>query len=217
MIELDGPRLGPADGGPAKALVVMLHGVGADGNDLIGLAPVWAPSLPGVAFVSPNAPEPCDMAPYGYQWFTLQDRRPAAMLAGVQAAAPVLNAFLDRELERLGLGPERLALVGFSQGTMTALYTAPRRPSAIAGVLGYSGALLGSETLTAEATAKPPVMLVHGTADPIVPFGAMTAAEQALRGAGLPVETHARPGLAHGIDEDGLRLGVGFLKRVLSV
>ena len=107
--------------------------------------------------------------------------------------------------------------MGFSQGTMTALYTAPRRPSATAGVLGYSGALLGSETLTAEATAKPPVMLVHGTADPIVPFGAMTAAEQALRGAGLPVETHARPGLAHGIDEDGLRLGVGFLKRVLSV
>ncbi len=217
MIELDGPRLGPADGGPAKALVVMLHGVGADGNDLIGLAPMWAPLLPGVAFVSPNAPEACDMAPYGYQWFSLQDRRPAAMLAGVQAAAPVLNAFLDRELERLGLGPDRLALVGFSQGTMTALYTAPRRPVAIAGVLGYSGALIGADALTAEATAKPPVMLVHGTADPIVPFSAMTAAEQSLRSAGIPVESHARPGLAHGIDEDGLRLGVGFLKRVLSV
>ncbi len=217
MIELDGPRLGPADGGPAKALVVMLHGVGADGNDLIGLAPMWASLLPGVAFVSPNAPEACDMAPYGYQWFSLQDRRPAAMLAGVQAAAPVLNAFLDRELERLGLGPERLALVGFSQGTMTALYTAPRRPSAVAGVLGYSGALIGAETLAIEATARPPVMLVHGTADPIVPFGAMTAAEQALGAAGIPVESHARPGLAHGIDEDGLRLGVGFLKRVLSV
>src|SRR3546814_7691359 len=99
MIELDGPRLDPADGGAAKALVVMLHGVGADGNDLIGIAPLWAQLLPGVAFVSPNAPEPCDMAPFGHPWFSLQDRRPAAMLAGVQAAAPVPDAFLDRELE----------------------------------------------------------------------------------------------------------------------
>lgn len=217
MIELDGPRLAPSDGGAPKALVVMLHGVGADGNDLIGIAPLWAPLLPGVAFVSPNAPEACDMAPFGYQWFTLQDRRPAAMLAGVQSAAPVLNAFLDRELERHGLEPDRLALVGFSQGTMTALYTAPRRAAAVAGVLGYSGALIGAESLPEEATARPPVMLVHGTADPIVPFTAMAAAEHGLGAAGIPVEAHARPGLAHGIDQDGLRLGVDFLKRVLSV
>lgn len=217
MIELDGPRFGPADGGDPKALVVMLHGIGADGNDLIGIAPLWAPLLPGVAFVAPNAPEPCDMAPFGYQWFTLQDRSPAAMLAGLQSAAPALNAFIDRELERLGLGPDKLALVGFSQGTMTALYAAPRRPAAIAGILGYSGALIGAETLAAEATATPPVMLVHGTDDPIVPFQAMAAAEQVLSAVGIPVESHARPGLAHGIDEDGLRLGVGFLKQTLSI
>ena len=217
MIELDGPRFGPHDGGETKALVVMLHGVGADGNDLIGIAPMWAPLLPGVAFVAPNGPEPCDMAPYGYQWFSLQDRRPETMLAGVQSAAPIVNAFIDRELERHGLGPDRLALVGFSQGTMTALYAAPRRPAPVAGVLGYSGALMGAATLAAEATAKPPVMLVHGTDDQIVPFQAMAAAEQVLSSAGIPVETFACRGLAHGIDQDGLRLGVGFLKHVLSV
>lgn len=217
MMELDGPRFGPADGGAARALVVMLHGVGADGNDLIGIAPMWAQALPGVAFVSPNGPEPCDMAPFGYQWFSLQDRRPAAMLAGVAAAAPVLNAFLDREMARHGLGPDKLALVGFSQGTMTALYAAPRRAAPIAGVLGYSGALIGGESLPADATARPPVLLVHGTADQVVPFGAMAAAEQALAAAGLPVETYASSGLAHGIDQDGLRLGLGFLKRVLSL
>lgn len=217
MIELDGPRFGPAGGGEPEALVVMLHGVGADGNDLIGIAPMWAQSLPTVAFVAPNAPEPCDMAPYGYQWFSLQDRRPAAMLAGVQAAAPIVSAFIDRELERHGLGPDKLALVGFSQGTMTALYTAPRRPAPVAGVLGFSGALIGAETLAAEATARPPVMLVHGTADPVVPFQAMASAEQGLTSAGIPVETFASPGLGHSIDQDGLRLGVGFLKHVLSV
>ncbi len=217
MIELDGPRFGPHDGGKTEALAVMLHGVGADGNDLIGIAPMWAPLLPGVAFVAPNGPEPCDMAPYGYQWFSLQDRSPAAMLAGVQSAAPVVNAFLDRELERHGLGPDRLALVGFSQGTMTALYTAPRRSAPVAGVLGYSGALMGAATLAAEATAKPPMMLVHGTDDQVVPFQAMAAAEQVLSSAGIPVETFACRGLAHGIDQDGLRLGVGFLKHVLSV
>ncbi|MEQ9331179.1 dienelactone hydrolase family protein [Thalassobaculum sp.] len=217
MIELDGPRFGPHDGGETTALVVMLHGVGADGNDLIGIAPMWAPLLPGVAFVAPNGPEPCDMAPYGYQWFSLQDRRSETMLAGVQSAAPIVNAFIDRELERHGLGPDRLALVGFSQGTMTALYTAPRRPAPVAGVLGYSGALMGAATLAAEATARPPVMLVHGTDDQIVPFQAMAAAEQVLSSAGIPVETFARPGLAHGIDQDGLRLGLGFLKHVLSV
>lgn len=214
---LDGPRFGPADGGTPTALVVMLHGLGADGNDLIGIAPMWAPMLPGVAFVSPNAPEPCDMAPYGRQWFSLQDRSPAAMLAGVQIAAQALNGFLDAELARLGLGPDKLALVGFSQGTMTGLYTAPRRPAAVAGVLGYSGSLIGANTLGAEASAKPPVMLIHGTADPIVPFEAMAAAESGLAAAGVPVESHARPGLAHGIDEVGLRLGVAFLKRVLGV
>ncbi|NQW09362.1 MAG: alpha/beta fold hydrolase [Alphaproteobacteria bacterium] len=213
---LDGPRVEPADGQPPRALVVMLHGLGADGNDLISIAPLWAPHLPFAAFVAPDAPEPCDMAPFGRQWFSLQDRDPQAMLAGVRAAAPILDAFLDAELDRLGLGADRLALVGFSQGTMTALYTAPRRPAPVAGIVGYSGALLSGPGLAAEAAATPPVLLIHGTADPIVPFAAMAAARNGLEAAGFMVETHERPGLGHGIDEEGLRLALGFLQRVLG-
>lgn len=213
---LDGPRVDPANGQQPRALVVMLHGLGADGNDLISIAPLWAPHLPFAAFVAPNAPQPCDMAPFGRQWFSLQDRDPQAMLAGVRAAAPTLDAFLDAELDRLGLGSDRLALVGFSQGTMTALYTAPRRSTPVAGIVGYSGALLTGPDFTSAVTATPPVLLIHGTADPIVPFGAMAAARQGLESAGFMVETHERPGLGHGIDEEGLRLALGFLQRVLN-
>ena len=144
MQRLDGPRLPPAAGGAAKQLVVFLHGYGADGNDLIGLGREWSRLLPHAAFVAPNAPDPFDMAPFGYQWFSLQDRRPAALLRGVQAAAPLLEAFLDEELTRHGLDACSLALVGFSQGTMLSLHVAPRRPSAVAAVLGFSGALVGS-------------------------------------------------------------------------
>lgn len=214
---LDGPRVGPANGGDAEALVVMLHGLGADGNDLIGIAPVWARELGSVAFASPHAPFPCDMAPFGRQWFSLQSRDPADMLAGIRVAVPMLNAYIDAELKRLGLGPEKLALVGFSQGTMMSLYTAPRRPDPIAGIVGYSGALIAGDLPDDPITARPPVVLVHGTADEVVPFGAMENAEAGLSGAGIAVESVARPGLGHGIDEVGLGVGVAFLRRVLSL
>jgi len=213
---LSGPALPPASGGPAKSLVILLHGVGADGNDLIGLAPQWARALPDTAFLSPHAPYPYDMAPMGYQWFSLTDRTPGALLAGVQGAAALLAAFIDAELARRGLTDDRLALVGFSQGTMLALHIGLRRPRACAGVLGYSGALIGPETLAAEITSRPPVMLLHGDQDPVVPVRALAAAQQALRAQGVPVETHLRPGLGHGIDPQGLALGEGFLSRVLA-
>jgi phospholipase/carboxylesterase len=204
--QLDGPRHGVKAGEKAKALVVFLHGLGADGHDLISLAPLLESLLPGTAFVSPHAPWPCDMAPMGRQWFSLQDRDPDTLLAGVQAAAPLLNAFLDQELKAHGLSDERLALVGFSQGTMTALHVALRRPKACAVVVGFSGALLKPEVLGNEIVSRPPVLLVHGDADEVVPFQALALAEEALQLNGVPVAAWRRPGLGHGIDNEGLQL-----------
>ncbi len=219
--DLDGPRFGPAqaqDGRPQE-LVILVHGLGADGNDLISLAPVVAQVLPAAAFVSPNAPFPCDMAPpgvsMGRQWFSFQDRDPAAVLAGVRTAARHLDAFIDAELARAGLPDARLALLGFSQGTMIALHTAIRRARPCAAVIGYSGALVGPELLAAEVRSRPPMLLVHGDADEVVPFQSMAAAEQALRAAGFLVHGEARPGLGHGIDEAGLQLGAAMLKQSL--
>jgi phospholipase/carboxylesterase len=190
---------------------VLLHGVGADGPDLIELAPAMAALLPGAAFVAPNAPDPCDMAPFGYQWFSLRDRRPEALLLGAQAVMPLIDAFLDAELERYGLRDHQLALVGFSQGAMAALYLAPRRARSLAGVLGYSGALIGDERLPQEATSKPPVFLVHGDADEVVPVQAMFAAVAGLQTAGIPVQWSLRRGLPHGIDPDSVAHGAAFL------
>ncbi len=209
---LSGPSQKPASGGKPRQLVILLHGLGADGNDLIGLAPVWARILPDAEFVAPNAPFPCDMSPYGYQWFSIQDRSFDAVLGGVRAAAPMLDAFIDDALESRGLADKDVALVGFSQGTMMSLYVGYRRAQPIAGILGYSGRLIGSETLAEEIRAKPRTLLIHGDADPIVPFASLAMAETALKALGVPVETVARPGLAHGIDEDGLKHGARFLK-----
>jgi phospholipase/carboxylesterase len=197
---LSGPVRNPASGGAPRQLVMLLHGVGADGNDLIGLAPLFARVLPDAEFVSPNAPFPCDMAPFGFQWFSIQDRTPAAILAGVRRAAPILDAFIDAELARRQLDEGDLALVGFSQGTMMSLYVGLRRARAVAGILGYSGALVGADLLADEIRARPPVLLVHGDADPIVPYAALSHAERALAAAGVPVETLTCPDLEHGID-----------------
>ena len=214
LLDLDGPRYGAA-AGTAQQLVVFLHGLGADGHDLISLAPLFAQHLPQAAFVSPHAPFPCDMAPVGRQWFSFQDASPEAILGGVRLAAPVLNAFLDAELERHGLSDSHLALAGFSQGTMMALYVALRRPAVCAGVLGYSGALIGAELLAEEIESRPPVLLLHGDADQVVPPRSLPAALAALEANGVPVTSELRPGLGHGIDERGLQLGSEFLVRHL--
>ncbi len=216
ILTLTGPAWGPADRGAPRRLVVLLHGRGADGGDLIALAPLWGELLPGAAFLAPDAPFPCDMAPFGRQWFSLQDRSPAALLAGVRLTAPLLDAFLDDELMKRNLTDERLALVGFSQGTMMALHVALRRARPCAGVLGYSGALIGADRLAAEIRARPRVCLIHGEADELIPVTALPAAEQALRAASVPVEAHTRPRLGHGIDEEGARLGGRFLASVLA-
>ena len=216
MPRLAGPSRPPASGGKPRRLVILLHGLGADGNDLIGLAPYWARLLPDAEFLSPNAPFPCDMAPYGYQWFSSQDRSPEAVLGGVRAAAPILDAFIDEALEERHLGSAELALVGFSQGTMMSLFVGLRRAEPVAGIVGFSGRLLAPELLASELRSSPPTLVVHGTEDPVVPYSSMAAAETALKTAGVPVETVTSVGIGHSIDDQGLRRGGQFLKRVLS-
>ena len=174
-VSLSGPRLAPADGAAARQLVVLLHGLGADGNDLIGLGSTLAPFLPGAAFAAPNAPEPCDMAPSGYQWFSLAADAETGRSAGVRRAAPALDRFIDEELARSGVDDGRLALVGFSQGTMMALHVGLRRARPCAGIVGYSGALVDPANLKDEARAKPPVLLVHGADDDLIPAEALFA------------------------------------------
>jgi len=213
---LSGPSVKPARGGAPKALVVLLHGLGADGNDLIGLAPAWNGLVPDAEFVAPDAPFPCDMGPFGRQWFSFESRAPEHILAGVRAAAPILDAFLDDALASRGLSADRLVLVGFSQGTMMSLFVGLRRTQAVAGILGYSGRLLAPELLAGELRSRPPVLLVHGDADPVVPFASLAAAKTALGAANVPVETLVRPGLGHGIDEEGLRRGGAFLRARLA-
>ncbi len=209
---LNGPALPPADGRPPRQVVLLLHGVGADGNDLIGLAPFFQQVLPEAAFFSPNAPERYDMAAFGHQWFSIRDFGPVARLKGARAAAPILDHFIDHLLAIFGLAEENMALIGFSQGTMMSLHVGLRRARPLAGIVGYSGALLGPDLLASEIRSRPPVLLVHGDADGILPVEALPQAEAALKANGVPVEAHVRPGLAHGIDEDGIRLGQEFLK-----
>jgi phospholipase/carboxylesterase len=209
-LSLTAHRRPALSGGRPRQLVLLLHGYGADGQDLLSLAPHWAEALPDCAFVAPDAPYPCEIG-FGRQWFGLEGADLVGKAAAARAAATLLDAFIDSELALSGLGDEAAALVGFSQGTMMALNVAPRRPRALAAVVGYSGLVVDGESLASETRSRPPVLLIHGDADPMIPFAAMAAARAALAAAGLPVETLARPGLGHSIDEAGLRRGGAFL------
>jgi phospholipase/carboxylesterase len=213
---LDGPRGPPARGGKPDALVILLHGYGSNGADLISLAPYWAEALPGAAFVAPNAIEPVPQAPGGYQWFPISQLDPQLMEQGARAAAQSVDRFIDRELERYGLAASRLALVGFSQGTMMALHVALRREQQIAGILGYSGVLVGARTLKDEMRSKPPVLLVHGDRDPTIPIPAMFDSAEALAANGHGAQWHVSYGVPHSIGPDGLELGGAFLSMYLK-
>lgn len=210
--DLDGPRLAPAAGGPPRQLIVFLHGYGADGNDLIALGREWARLLPHAAFVSPNAPEPCGMAPTGRQWFDLSMGDMSIIAEGVTRAAPSLEGFLEAELARHNLPEEALGLVGFSQGTMMALAVGLARKPAPKAIVGYSGALATLETVPPPG-AGPAILLVHGDMDEVIPVDAMYMAREVLNQAGLPVEWHVSQGIGHGIDAEGLRLGGDFLRQ----
>ncbi len=214
---LEGPSLAALSCGKAAWLVVLLHGVGADGNDLIDLALNWQPIIPKAEFVALHAPFPFDQAPTGRQWFSIADRSPERLLDGIRTAAAILDPCLDELLAKRRLDASHLALVGFSQGAMMALHVGLRRKTRIAGIVAFSGALIGSETLAREATSRPPVLLVHGEADDVVPFAAMAEAKAALAGAEVPVKALRRPGLGHAIDDDGVIAAGDFLTHRLVV
>ncbi len=218
---LVGPEYGPTDTtSDAHQLVILVHGLGADGFDLIGLAPYFAKVLPNARFVSPNAPELCDMAPpgmqSGYQWFSLQQRGEDDMLAGARSAEPILNKFIDDQLEKYNLSEDKLALIGFSQGTMMSLFVGPRREKAIAGIVGFSGRLIGKEQLAGETKCHPPIVLVNGDQDELVPADQQPIALEKLQAAGIVAEGHIRPGLGHSIDAEGIQIACEFLTKIFK-
>ncbi len=211
MVGLQGSRAPPRTGRPTK-LVIFAHGYGSNGEDLMGLQPYFEPLLPDAAFVSPNAPEPVPGYPGGYQWFPLSRLDPHTTAAGVRAAASSLDRFIDAELARYGLPASACALVGFSQGTMMSLHVGLRRPEALGAVIGYSGMLAGAETLPKEARSRPPVALVHGDRDDVIPPQALLAAADGLAAAGIPSLWKLCRGAGHTITEEGLALGARFLR-----
>jgi phospholipase/carboxylesterase len=218
---IDGPRLNPLSG-QAKQLVILLHGYGADGDDLIGLGRQWQQLLPDAAFVAPNAPELLPGSPMGRQWFPLTFRDPHERWRGVNHAGPGLGAFLDAELERAGLPPGRLALVGFSQGAMMALHVGLRRPRMVAGIVAFSGLLVleegkGPESLKEQARTKPPVLLVHGEQDDVIPVDALFLSLDALNAAEIPCQWHVSAGVGHGIDPGALTHGGLFLLQAFGL
>jgi phospholipase/carboxylesterase len=212
---VNGSSLQPLSGGRPKQIVLLLHGYGSNGADLISLAPHWQQALPDALFLAPNAPQRGGIGA-GYQWWPLAALTPVALAAGANSAAPAVDAFIDRKLTQYGLENANLALVGFSQGTMMALHVGLRREAKVAGILGYSGMLTGAADLGHQTITKPPVLLIHGSADPVVPVSALHAAEHALRRVGIEVSTHISPGLGHSVDPVGLRMGADFIARVFD-
>ena len=213
---LDGPRIA-AKSGTTRQIVVFLHGYGADGKDLIEIGRQWAAMLPDASFVAPHAPEACAGSPMGRQWFALTNRAPDERWTGVTQARPALDAFLDGELARHGIEASRMALVGFSQGTMMALHSGLRRPRPLAAIVGFSGMLVGPEHLGEALQLQTPVFLTHGDQDQVIPVDAMFIAAEDIAKAGGAAQWHLAPGVAHGIDNGGLRHGGLFLAKNFGV
>ncbi len=210
---LDGPEFIPQ--GEINSMVILLHGLGSNGQDLYHLVPELKNGLESTAFLSPNAPFHCDMAPIGYQWFSLRSWEEHKILEGIKIAAPILERYIKTQAVRFSLPLNKVALLGFSQGTMMSLYVAPRLNEQLAGVVGFSGANIGGEELKDECQSKPPVQLIHGTFDPVVPFDSMAAAMDDLEAVGLEVRTMACEGIAHGISPRGLNTARQFLEEQL--
>lgn len=217
---LNAERRAPLSG-ETRSVVVFLHGYGANGADLLGLADPLGEHLPDTMFIAPDAPEACAGAPFGYQWFPIpwidgSSEEEAAR--GMQAAVEDLNAFLDGILVDEDLLPEQMVLLGFSQGSMMSLHVAPRREDPVAGVIAFSGRLLQPEVLPDEVLSRMPILLVHGDADDVVPVQSLPQAAQALQDAGFTeVFAHIMKGTAHGIAPDGLSVALAFMRDKLSL
>lgn len=219
MSELNFKRRASTSGADSS-VVLFLHGYGANGDDLLGLAEPLAPHLPDTVFIACDAPERSMANPMGFQWFPIpwiDGSSESAAAEGLLRSAKVLDGFIDKVLADEGLSPDRLVLFGFSQGTMISLHVAPRRAEPIAGIAGFSGRLMFPDALSEEAISKPPVLLVHGNADDVVPFQEMETAGKALQDAGFEVYGHVMEGTAHGIAPDGLSVALSFIYDKLQV
>ena len=213
---VNGSSLQPLTDGRPKQIVLLLHGYGSSGADLISLAPHWQRDLPDALFLAPNAPQRLSYMSSGYQWWPLAAFTPQALALGAASAAPAIGAFIDRKLKQYALTEANLAIVGFSQGTMMALHVGFRRPRQVAAIIGYSGMLTGGHELSHVPITKPPVLLIHGSADPIVPIAALHSAKSELEHLGIDVTTHISPGVGHSVDPVGLRMGGEFVATALT-
>jgi phospholipase/carboxylesterase len=213
---VNGSSLQPASGGRPKQIVLLLHGFGSNGADMIALASHWQALLPDALFLAPNAPRQMADLAAAYQWWPLSAFTPQALASGAASAAPAIDAFIDRKLGQYGLSEADLAIAGFSQGTMMALHVGLRRPHQVAAIVGYSGILTGAPELARLPITKPPVLLVHGSVDPVVPFAALQAAKSALDQLGICVTAHVSTGGGHSVDPFGLKLGGEFVAHALA-
>lgn len=212
MAMLTGPSRPPRSGGAPTSLVVLLHGRGSNGDDLIGLADAIAAAFPDTAFHSPNAP--IALGGGAFQWYEMD--MSGERKQGLEQAGPIANEFIDGLLAEYGLPASKCALMGFSQGTIMSMHIAPRRSEQLAGVVGYSGAMFTGSTLADELASKPPFVLVHGEQDAVLDSRETELAAKKFAEVGVPVEMHILPGLPHSIDQRGLDIGVEFLTRVLA-
>ena len=213
---VNGSSLQPLSGGSPKQIVLLLHGYGSSGADLISLAPHWQRDLPDTLFLAPNAPQRLSNLSSGYQWWPLSAFTPQALASGAASAGPAIEAFIERKLYQYGLTEANLAIIGFSQGTMMALHVGLRRPRQVAAIVGYSGMLTGEHERAHLSITKPPVLLVHGSADPVVPVAALHAAKMHLEHLGVFVTAHISPGVGHSVDPVGLRMGGEFVAKALD-
>jgi len=210
LATLSGPRLEP-ETGTARQLVVLLHGIGADGADLIDLGAHWRDLLPDALFVAPNAPEPAAGAPYGFQWFALGPDRQESRMAGLPVVRTVVIDYLQSLWLETGLSAKDTLLVGFSQGAMTALHVGLSLEEPLMGIIAFSGALVPPEGFAQVRWPKVPVCLVHGDADAVVSVDYTRQAAQLLKDEGYEVSMHISPGVGHGIDPDGMAFASAFI------